>query len=105
MDHLLNVLLVGGGGREHALAWKLSRSASIGEIWATDTGNPGIASIARPIGFEYSLSEMYRLQQLCAREEIDLVVVGPEVPLDAGMADALTTDQTFVFFLLQLCQL
>ena len=97
MDHLLNVLLIGGGGREHALAWKLSRSASLGTLWATHRENPGIEALTESIGFEYKPEEAYRLTQFCRRNEVDLVVVGPEVPLARGIADELGNDQTFVF--------
>jgi len=93
----LNILLVGGGAREHALAWRLHKSPSCKALWATHTSNPGIAGIARSVGFDYKISEFYRLEQLCRHEKIDLVVVGPEEPLAAGIADALSSDQTVVF--------
>ncbi len=93
----LNVLLVGGGGREHALAWKLKKSKRVANLWTTHPGNPGIAGLARALPFDYSLKEMYRLEQFCRHESINLVVVGPEDPLAAGMVDALTNDQTAVF--------
>ncbi len=97
MDHLLNVLIIGGGGREHALAWKLSRSASLGNLWATHRMNPGIAALTKDLGFDYETAKSYRLGQFCKDNEIDLVVVGPEGPLAAGLADELGSDETFVF--------
>ncbi len=80
----MRVLLVGGGGREHALAWKLRQSPRLDALFAAP-GNPGIARHARcvPIGAD-------RIEELAAfaeRERIDLTVVGPEAPLVAGLAD------------------
>jgi phosphoribosylamine--glycine ligase len=82
----MNVLVVGSGGREHALVWKLAQSGKIGQLHAAP-GNPGIAGIAtchpvRPDDAETLLS-------LCSEREIGLVVVGPEAPLVAGVADVL----------------
>jgi phosphoribosylamine--glycine ligase len=78
------LLIVGGGGREHALADKLSRDAPDAQLFAAP-GNPGIAELARlvPIGVE----ELDELAGFAEREAIDLTVVGPEVPLAAGIAD------------------
>ena len=93
----LNVLLIGAGGREHALAWRLKRSASLGNLFATGVSNPGIRALSRPIGFEFSMGELYRLEQVCRHEKIDLIVVGPEEPLAGGIADKLTSPATAVF--------
>lgn len=93
----MNVLLIGGGGREHALAWKLKQSPSLGQLYATHTGNPGIAELAKPTGFEFSMGEIYRVQQFCAHQNIGLVVVGPEGPLSEGIADKLSSDTVAVF--------
>lgn len=93
----LNILVVGGGAREHALVWRLKKSASCGAIWTTHPGNPGIAGLARPIPFEFRLNEFYRVEQLCRHEKIDLIVVGPEEPLAAGIADTLSSGATAVF--------
>ncbi|MCB9847580.1 MAG: phosphoribosylamine--glycine ligase [Phycisphaeraceae bacterium] len=87
----LNVLLVGGGGREHALAWKMSRSPSLGTLYATHTDNPGIAAHAKPTDCPYELGNWDRLKRFCDREAIDLVVVGPEADLARGIGDALRT--------------
>ncbi len=78
------VLVVGGGGREHALAWALARSASVGEVMSSP-GNPGCAEIG-PL-----LPDPGDVRELAARAVeagVDLVVVGPEAPLVAGLADA-----------------
>jgi phosphoribosylamine--glycine ligase len=93
----LNILVVGGGAREHALVWRLHRSASRGALFTTHPSNPGIAGLARPMGFDFRLSELYRVEQFCRHEKIDLVVVGPEDALAAGIADTLTSDRTAVF--------
>jgi len=79
------ILVVGGGGREHALVWALSRSGGHSLICAP--GNPGIAEIAKL--FPVKASDIDGLVNLAAEEKVDLVVVGPEVPLVAGLADEL----------------
>lgn len=93
----LNVLLIGGGGREHALAWKLKQSARLGTLYATHTANPGIAALAKPIDHEFSVKEAYRLQFFIEKHDIRLVVVGPEEPLAAGIADKIASDKVAVF--------
>jgi phosphoribosylamine---glycine ligase len=82
----VKVLIVGSGGREHALAWALSRSARLTELHAAP-GNPGIAALAtcHPARAEDPLS----LVPLAGELRVDLVVVGPEAPLVAGLADHL----------------
>jgi phosphoribosylamine--glycine ligase len=82
----VKVLLVGSGGREHALAWALARSRNLEELHAAP-GNPGIAQLAscHPVRADDPAS----LVPLAAELEVDLVVVGPEAPLVAGVADEL----------------
>ncbi len=82
----MKVLLVGSGGREHALAWKLALSPTLGELHAAP-GNPGIARLGRchPVHAE----DVEGLLGLCMTFGIDLVVVGPDAPLVAGVADPL----------------
>ena len=82
----MKVLVVGSGGREHALAWAISRSSSLGELHAAP-GNPGIAALAscHPVRADDPAS----LVPLARELGIDLVVVGPEAPLVAGLADEL----------------
>jgi phosphoribosylamine---glycine ligase len=91
---LVNVLIVGSGGREHALAWKLAQSPRLGELHAAP-GNPGIAALGRchPI----RVDDVEGLLGLCRQHEIHLVVVGPEAPLVAGVADALRRAGVAVF--------
>jgi phosphoribosylamine---glycine ligase len=90
----MNVLVVGSGGREHALTWHLARSSELGSLHAAP-GNPGIARHAtcHPIHAEDGES----LLALCTQYEIDLVVVGPEAPLVAGVADKLRRGGVAVF--------
>ena len=82
----MNVLLVGSGGREHALAWRLSGSPSLGQLHAAP-GNPGIAELGdcHPVRAE----DVEGLVELARALDADLVVVGPEAPLVAGLADEL----------------
>ena len=86
-----NVLLIGGGGREHALALAIVKSPRLGTLYATHTGNPGIARVAQAVDVPVSIKEIYRLRQFCDKHAIDLVVIGPEGPLAEGYADELAT--------------
>jgi phosphoribosylamine---glycine ligase len=87
-------LVVGSGGREHALAWKIARSEALEELHAAP-GNPGIAALARchPL----RVDDVEGLLGLCREHEIDLVVIGPEAPLVAGVADHLRRAGVTVF--------
>jgi phosphoribosylamine---glycine ligase len=80
----LRVLLVGGGGREHALAWKLAQSPRLGALYAAP-GNPGIARVAQCVPVR--ADDVAAVADLADRERIDLTVVGPEGPLALGLAD------------------
>jgi phosphoribosylamine--glycine ligase len=80
----MNVLVVGGGGREHALVWKLASEPSVGTVLCAP-GNPGTASIGRNV--DVAAGEPAALAALAERERIDLTVVGPELPLDRGVVD------------------
>ena len=92
-----NVLLIGGGGREHALAWKLRQSPRCGTLWTTHPGNPGIDALAQPCGHAWDPSNVYPLTKWCAEHGIDLVVVGPEQPLAEGVADVMIKHGIQVF--------
>ncbi|MEX2224738.1 MAG: phosphoribosylamine--glycine ligase [Candidatus Rokuibacteriota bacterium] len=83
---MTDVLLIGGGGREHALAWKLAQSPRLGRMIAAP-GNPGIAAHARCVAVKDTA--VNELVDLAREERPDLVVVGPEVPLAMGLADRL----------------
>jgi phosphoribosylamine--glycine ligase len=90
----MKVLIVGSGGREHALAWKLAQSPRLGELHAAP-GNPGIAALGNCHPVRADDGE--GLLALAHALAIDLVVVGPEVPLVAGVADQLRHAGTAVF--------
>ena len=92
-----NVLLIGSGGREHALAAAIARSPSLGTLYATGTGNPGIAALARPVDVPANAREIYRLGQFCRKHNIGLVVIGPEDPLAEGWSDGLRDEGLLVF--------
>ncbi len=93
----VNVLLIGGGGREHALALKLRQSRLLGTLWTTHPQNPGLAAVARAVDVPVSIREIYRLEQFCDANQIGLVVIGPEDPLAEGYADRLATPTRLVF--------
>ena len=80
----MKVLVVGGGGREHALAWKLRRDDPSCEILAAP-GNPGIAAIGRC--FDVGATDIEGLLRLARDERVDVTVVGPEAPLELGIVD------------------
>ena len=91
---MTDVLLVGGGGREHALAWKLAQSPGLGRMIAAP-GNPGIAAHARCVPIkDTAIDELVALGQ---QERPDLVVVGPETPLALGLAGRLRAAGLAVF--------
>src|SRR5437588_6047791 len=94
MRSKMKVLVVGGGGREHALVWALSKSPSVGEILCAP-GNAGIARLARCISVK--ADEIVKLSDIADAENVDLVVVGPEGPLVAGLADLLRDNGRAVF--------
>jgi phosphoribosylamine---glycine ligase len=82
----MKVLLIGSGGREHALAWKLAASPLLTRLYAAP-GNPGIAEDAEVV--DLKITDHAAVLAFCRSEKIDLVVVGPEAPLVAGLADDL----------------
>jgi len=82
----MKVLVVGGGGREHALCWAIARSPRISKLWCAP-GNAGIADSAECVAI--SDSDIDGLVNFASDNAVDLVVVGPEAPLVAGLVDAL----------------
>lgn len=80
----MKVLVVGGGAREHAVAWKLAQESSVSAISCTP-GNPGVSSIANCIPSD--LTDSAALAAIAERERADLTVVGPELPLSVGVVD------------------
>ena len=81
----MKVLVIGGGGREHALAWKLKQSASVEKIWCAP-GNAGIADEAECVAVDSG--DVTALVAMAEKIGPDLTVVGPELPLVNGIADA-----------------
>ena len=90
----MNVLLIGAGGREHALAWKLSKSPLLDILYCAP-GNAGIAKVATCIDLD--TSDHPAVIDFCKTNEIELVVVGPEVPLVAGLVDVLASANIAAF--------
>jgi phosphoribosylamine--glycine ligase len=82
----VRVLVVGGGGREHALCWKLAQSPLVSRLYCAP-GNPGTAALATAVPIP--ADDVRRLADFAATERIDLTVVGPELPLTLGLADEL----------------
>ncbi|MFO0862002.1 MAG: phosphoribosylamine--glycine ligase [Phycisphaerales bacterium] len=97
MAEKVNVLLIGGGGREHAIAQKLRASPRLGDLWITNPENAGLARIAKPVDVPVGIREIYRLEQFCDKNKVGLVVIGPEDPLCEGYADKLKAPGRLVF--------
>ncbi len=85
----MRVLVVGGGGREHALAWKLARSPRVEALWCAP-GNAGIAEVATCVPI--AVADLRGLVRFAHDERIDLTVVGPELPLTLGLVDRFAQD-------------
>jgi phosphoribosylamine---glycine ligase len=90
----MNVLLLGSGGREHALAWKLAASPLLSKLYAAP-GNPGIAEEAEIV--DLKVDDFAAIEAFCKANKIDLVVVGPEAPLVAGLVDRLNAAKIKAF--------
>jgi phosphoribosylamine--glycine ligase len=90
----MNVLVVGGGGREHALAWKLVSEPAVASVTCAP-GNPGTAAIARNLPM--SATDLPDLAAFAERERIDLTVVGPELPLERGIVDLFRSRRLPIF--------
>ena len=80
----MNILIVGSGGREHALAWKIKQSPLCNDLWVAP-GNAGTIQIANNLPIE--VSDFKALGEACLEHDIDLLIVGPEVPLVEGLWD------------------
>ena len=90
----MNVLLIGGGGREHALAWAIAKSPLLGRLWCAP-GNAGIAEVAEIAALD--VGDHQAVAVFCKENGVGLVVVGPEAPLVAGIADDLAAEGISVF--------
>jgi phosphoribosylamine---glycine ligase len=82
----MNILLIGSGGREHALAWKLKQSPLLGTLYCAP-GNPGIEQVAACVAID--VTDHAEVIKFCKSHAVSFVVVGPEVPLVAGLVDDL----------------
>jgi phosphoribosylamine--glycine ligase len=89
-ETVMNVLVIGSGGREHAIVWKLRQSPKLNKLYALP-GNPGTAGLAENVN-PISVDDHAAIVAFCQDKRINLVIVGPEAPLAAGLADALTKD-------------
>ena len=90
----MKILVVGGGGREHALAWSLHRSPLVEEIYCAP-GNPGIAEVADCIPIE--AGDIVEIADLAGKLHVDLTVIGPELPLSLGIVDEFVKRQLPIF--------
>jgi phosphoribosylamine--glycine ligase len=91
----MRVLLIGNGGREHAIAWKLAASPRVTALYALP-GNPGTAEVADNVP-DVPMMDFVKVERFVRNNKIELVVIGPEDPLAAGMADALIAAGVKVF--------
>jgi phosphoribosylamine--glycine ligase len=87
----MNILILGSGGREHALAWKITASPHCSQLWIAP-GNPGTAALGTnlPLG----VNDFSAIRQACIEKGIDMIVVGPEDPLVNGIYDYFKSDET-----------
>lgn len=85
----MNILIIGNGGREHAMAWKIAQSPLCDKLFVAP-GNPGTASIAENV--EIDGEDFEALGKFCQKERVDLMVVGPEAPLVKGIRDYFEND-------------
>jgi phosphoribosylamine--glycine ligase len=90
----MKVLVIGGGGREHALCWKLRQSPLLRELYCAP-GNPGIAQVADRVPL--AAEEVHRLADFATEMKIDLTVAGPELPLTLGLADEFARRELAIF--------
>lgn len=93
----MNILVVGNGGREHALAWKISQSKLCSKLFVAP-GNAGTSKVATNIAID--VDDFPKLGAFCLTEKIDLLVVGPEVPLVNGIRDYFSQDQSLKHILI-----
>lgn len=90
----MKVLVIGGGGREHAICWKLSKSPKVDELYCAP-GNAGIAEVAKCV--DISVMDFEKIADFAKKEAFDLVVVGPDDPLAGGIVDVLEEKGLRVF--------
>ena len=90
----MKILVVGGGGREHAICWKLSKEANVDKIYCAP-GNAGISNVAQCIDIQDS--DIENLLNFAKENQIDLTIVGPEIPLVAGIVDKFEKEGLKIF--------
>lgn len=90
----MKILVVGGGGREHAICWKLSNESNVEKIYCAP-GNAGISNVAQCVNI--GDSDIEALLQFAKENEVDLTIVGPEIPLVAGIVDTFEEENLKVF--------
>ena len=90
----MKILVVGGGGREHAICWKLSKEANVDKIYCAP-GNAGISNVAQCIDIQDS--DIENLLKFAKENKIDLTIVGPEIPLVAGIVDKFEKEGLKIF--------
>ena len=90
----MKVLVIGGGGREHAICWKLSKSPKVDELYCAP-GNAGIAEVAKCV--DIGVMDFEKMADFAKKEAFDLVVVGPDDPLAGGIVDVLEEKGLRVF--------
>ena len=92
----MRVLVIGNGGREHALAWKIGQSPQVTQIWVAP-GNGGTANLPKCENVSIAASDLAALRDFALQQQVDLTVVGPEAPLVEGAADLLREAGLAVF--------
>jgi len=90
----MRVLVIGGGGREHALCWKISKSPLVKAVYCAP-GNVGISKHAACV--DIKVSDIGSLVRFAKAEEVDLTVVGPEIPLSLGIVDRFEEEDLKIF--------
>ena len=90
----MNVLIIGNGGREHALAWKIAQSPRVRQIFVAP-GNAGTLQCAQNV--DIATSDFDRLIKFAKQNDVKLTIVGPEAPLSAGIVDAFRKENLKIF--------
>ncbi len=90
----MNILIIGSGGREHAIAWKVAQSPRLTKLYIAP-GNPGTSSCGENVLLNVSNHE--DIVHFCKEKQIDLVIIGPEIPLADGLADSLSANSIRCF--------
>jgi phosphoribosylamine--glycine ligase len=98
----MKVLVIGSGGREHALAWKISQSPKVDKIYCAP-GNAGTADLAENV--DIKVDDIEALADFAQKESIDLTVVGPELPLVMGISDEFNKRNLAVFGPDKICKM